>query len=267
GYRVRTVRRLLLAEGMTLAVFGALVGLAGAVGYAALMLKLLADLWPSGEVAWFLELHVTGQSLLIGFIAALAVSGLTIWWAVRVLRKVAPSALIAGVTTQDGAIAVAPHSRKRQLLLYGSLLFVIASGVARLFVRDHEAQAGSFFTGGLLLLIAALTAVWSWMKSPRHTTIAPGEPFAVARLGGRNAVRNPTRSLLTAALLASAAFLLVAVESFRRSPDADFLDRNGGSGGVAPPRAGPPPPFPGPHTPPPPPPHLSPPPPPTPTPP
>src|SRR5262249_2944580 len=46
-------------------------------------------------------------------------------------------------------------------------------------------------------------------------------------------VRNPTRSLLTAALLASAAFLLVAVESFRRSPDADFLDRNGGSGGFA----------------------------------
>src|SRR5439155_24499621 len=71
------------------------------------------------------------------------------------------------------------------------------------------------------------------MKAPRHATIAPGTSFAVARLGGRNAVRNPTRSLLTAPLLASAAFLLVAVESFRRSPDADFLDKNGGSGGFA----------------------------------
>jgi ABC-type antimicrobial peptide transport system permease subunit len=233
GYRVRTVRRLLLAEGMTLAFFGALLGLAGAVGYAALMLKLLADLWPSGEVASFLELHVTGQSLAIGFVAALAVSGLTIWWAVRVLRRVAPSALIAGMTTQEGAIAVAPHSRKRKVLLFGSLLFGMVSVVAGLFVRDHEAQAGSFFTGGLLLLTAALTAVLSWMKAPRHATIAPGAPFAVARLGGRNAVRNPTRSLLTAALLASAAFLLVAVESFRRSPDADFLDKNGGSDGFA----------------------------------
>jgi putative ABC transport system permease protein len=163
----------------------------------------------------------------------LAVSALTIWWAVRVLGRVAPSALIAGVTTQDGAIAVAPPSRKRRILLYGSLLFGIVSVVAGLFVHDHEAQAGSFFTGGLLLLTAALTAVWSWMKAPRHATIAPGESFAVARLGGRNAVRNPTRSLLTAALLASAAFLLVAVESFRRSPDADFLDKNGGSGGFA----------------------------------
>jgi ABC-type antimicrobial peptide transport system permease subunit len=233
GYRVRTVRRLLLAEGMTLAFFGALIGLVGAIGYAALMLKLLADLWPSGEVASFLELHVTGQSLLIGFVAAMAVSALTIWWAVRVLRKVAPSALIAGVTTEDGAIAVTPHSRKRRILLYGSLLCGIVSVVAGLFVRDHEAQAGSFFTGGLLLLTAALTAVWSWVKAPHHATIAPGEPFAVARLGGRSAVRNPTRSLLTAALLASAAFLLVAVESFRRSPDAEFLAKNGGSGGFA----------------------------------
>ena len=41
---------------------------------------------------------------------------------------------------------------------------------------------------------------------------------ALAQLGSRNAARNPTRSLLTAALLASAAFLLVAVESFRRQP-------------------------------------------------
>ena len=50
-------------------------------------------------------------------------------------------------------------------------------------------------------------------------------------LGVRNATRNPSRSLLTAGLLASAAFLLVAVESFRREPDRDFLDKNGGSGG------------------------------------
>ncbi len=37
--------------------------------------------------------------------------------------------------------------------------------------------------------------------------------------------------MLTAALLASAAFLLVAVESFRRQPDREFLEKTGGSGG------------------------------------
>jgi hypothetical protein len=54
---------------------------------------------------------------------------------------------------------------------------------------------------------------------------------ALAKFGSRNAVRNPTRSLLTAGLLAAAAFLLVAVELFRREPEKDFADKKGGSGG------------------------------------
>jgi hypothetical protein len=65
-----------------------------------------------------------------------------------------------------------------------------------------------------------------WMKRPRHATI-----HALTPLGIRNATRNPTRSLLTVGLLASAAFLLVAVESFRREPDRDFREKTGGSGG------------------------------------
>jgi hypothetical protein len=50
-------------------------------------------------------------------------------------------------------------------------------------------------------------------------------------LGIRNAARHPVRSLSTAGLLGSAAFLVVAVESFHRDPDSDFLSREGGSGG------------------------------------
>jgi hypothetical protein len=69
------------------------------------------------------------------------------------------------------------------------------------------------------------------MKRTRHTLVTGRGAFALARLAARNAARNPSRSLLTAALLASAAFLLVAVESFRRQPGREFLDKNGGSGG------------------------------------
>ena len=69
------------------------------------------------------------------------------------------------------------------------------------------------------------------MKRTRHADVNGRGLPALAQLGCRNAARNPTRSLLTAALLASAAFLLVAVESFRRQPGTEFLDKNGGSGG------------------------------------
>ncbi len=234
GYRVGAVRRLLLVEGLILSLVGGALGLIGAVGYAALMLQLLAALWPSGQVGSFLALHVTWLSLVVGFVAALAVSALTIWWAVRLLNRVAPSALLAGVTVPEtvAETAISPSPWRRRIIV-GSVVLGPILLVAGVFVPSGEARAGTFFTGGLLLLTAALVAVWGWLRAPQHDTIHPGDPAALVRLGVRNAVRNPVRSLLTAALLASAAFLLVAVESFRRSPEADFLDKTGGSGGFA----------------------------------
>ena len=82
------------------------------------------------------------------------------------------------------------------------------------------------------MLTAILAAGWAWLRRPERQDVLPG-PLAIAKLGARNTSRNPTRSLLTASVLASAAFLLVAVESFRRSPESDFLKSTGGSGGFA----------------------------------
>src|SRR5262249_11799999 len=87
------------------------------------------------------------------------------------------------------------------------------AGGAGAVAQDHEAQAGAFFGSGALLLIAALAALSGWLRGARHRPVETGTG-AVAKLGARNAARNPGRSLLTAGLLASAAFLLVAVEAF-----------------------------------------------------
>jgi hypothetical protein len=57
--------------------------------------------------------------------------------------------------------------------------------------------------------------------------------FTLPALSVRNDTRNPLRSLLTAGLLASASFLIVAVDLFRKQPDTDFLQKNSGSGGFA----------------------------------
>jgi ABC-type antimicrobial peptide transport system permease subunit len=230
GYRVRTVRWLLVAEGAFVALIGAAVGLLGAVGYAALLLDLLVRMWPTGLPGSFLRLHLTAAGVLTGYVASVAVGVLTIVAAVRVLRRVSPSALLAGETTPADA---ARPARWAKWVAVGSAVGALGCGVGGLFVRDAEARAGTFFGSGALLLTAALAAVWLWMRSSRHTPVTGTGPAALIRLGARNAARNPLRSLLTAALLASAAFLLVAVESFRRQPEADFLDKNSGSGGFA----------------------------------
>jgi putative ABC transport system permease protein len=57
------------------------------------------------------------------------------------------------------------------------------------------------------------------LRSARHRPVEGGGWWAVARLGVRNAARHPGRSLLTAGLLAAAAFLIVAVESLRRQAE------------------------------------------------
>jgi hypothetical protein len=91
----------------------------------------------------------------------------------------------------------------------------------------------TFFSGGALFLTAALAGAWAWMRGSRAGQVGGRGARSVAQLGIRNAARHPVRSLLTAGLLAAASFLIVAVESFRRQPDPNYLDRSSGSGGFA----------------------------------
>jgi putative ABC transport system permease protein len=224
GYPLATVRRLLLLEGLIVAAIGSAIGLTAATGFAYLMLRLLAWLWPTAGVGSFLSLHVSLTSLMIGFVASVLMSELAVWWAVRGLSRIEPSRLLKGVSDDEGALL--SHSRWGPLVAGVAAIGAMALLAIGPFMPPGEPQAGTFFGGGALLLIAAMALVWTWLKRPRRTAIRSLNP-----LGVRNATRNPTRSLLTAALLASAAFLLVAVESFRREPDRDFLEKDGGSGG------------------------------------
>lgn len=232
GYRRRTVRRLLIAEGTVLALSGGALGAAGAVLYAWLLLELLASWWPGGLLdRSFLRLHVTWLSFLMGYAGSFVVSVLTISWAVRGLGRVAPNALLHGETTATVETFESGRRRWSWWVAWVSL----ASGVILLAlggrIHDHEAQAVSFFGGGALLLTAGLAGVWAWLRRSRQGSLTGHGKPALARLGIRNAARHPIRSLLTAGLLASAAFLVVAVESFRRNPERDFLEKDSGSGG------------------------------------
>jgi ABC-type lipoprotein release transport system permease subunit len=234
GYPRRSVGWLLLGEGSLIAVVGGIVGLAGALGYAWLMLSFLRSWWPGHLSQSFLRLHVTGQSLAIGYVAALLVSVLTIYWAVRVLGRVAPRALLAGETSTAPLAKGTTDKRPWSAWVSPSTgivgLLCLALGA---FLPGGEEQAMTFFSSGALLLIACLTGVWIWMKSPHHSQVSGYGTSALARLGVRNASRNRTRSLLTAGLLAAVTFLIVAVGSFYRNPSKDFLDKHGGSGGFA----------------------------------
>jgi ABC-type antimicrobial peptide transport system permease subunit len=216
GFRRRTVRRLLLGEGFILALVGVVLGTGLAILYAMALVGFLAAVWPGGALESFLRPHVTATSLVIGAGASLVVSLLTVAWSVRVLGKVAPVALLAGQTTSERDPGVRSRPRWSTYLAVGCAVLGIALVVAGVWMHDPESQAGSFFTGGGLLLTACLAAVWAWMRGADRRNVDGHGWLGIARLGVRNAARHPVRSLLTAGLLAAAAFLLVAVEAFRR---------------------------------------------------
>ena len=230
GFPLTTVRRMLLLEGLMIAVVGSLVGIAGAIGYAAAMIRLLVKLWPTPGVETFLRLHISPESLAIGFGASVLMSVATIYWALRALSRIAPAQLLKGDTTPALAKFARPSPWPKRIIIV-SMLCAIALAVMGPFMPPGEPRAGTFFGSGGLLLVAGLTLLWAWLKRPRHALVHGHGNAALARLGSRNVVRNPVRSVLTAGLLASAAFLLVAVESFRREPEKNFLDAKGGSGG------------------------------------
>ena len=230
GFTVKNVRRLLLTEGLIVAAVGAALGLAAGVAYNQLLLNVLLDLWPDSEVRAYLKPHATLLSFVIGFVSTVAMAFVTLWWSVRGLVRVAPPALLRGETAV-AADAIGSPARWTIGLALAALIIGIGCVAAGGTVDNPDFRAMTFFGGGGLLLTAALAGTRIWMMRTRHAIVNGRGPSALAQLGARNAARNPTRSLLTAALLASAAFLLVAVESFRRQPDNEFLEKTGGSGG------------------------------------
>jgi ABC-type antimicrobial peptide transport system permease subunit len=230
GFGVRQVRRLLLAEGLAVAALGALLGLAAGVAYNRLLLHVLLDLWPDEGVKAYFKPHATPTSFLVGFGLTMAMATVALWWSIRGLVRVTPPALLRGETAV-ATDAVKSASWFSKLLAVASLLLGIGLIVAGRFVDNPDYRAMTFFGGGGLLLTAALAGMDVWMRRTRHRVANGRGAVALARLGSRNAARNPSRSLLTAALIAAAAFLLVAVESFRRQPDHEFLEKSGGSGG------------------------------------
>ncbi|MBA4065897.1 MAG: hypothetical protein C0501_19695 [Isosphaera sp.] len=230
GFSVRQVRRVLLAEGLLVAVVGALLGLALAIGYNRLLLAVLLTLWPDPEVANVLRPHADPLSFAVGFGLTVLMSLAALWLSVRGLVRLSPPSLLRG-ETESPATGTAAAGRVSRLLVIGCVPLGLALVVAGRFVANPDFRAMTFFAGGGLLLTAGLALLWRRMRRARTGVVRGRGPAALAALGGRNAARNPTRSLLTAALLAAAAFLLVAVESFRRQPGGDFGAKTGGSGG------------------------------------
>jgi len=226
GFPARAVRRRLLQEGIVLAGIGGLLGLIGAVGYAALLMFGLRTWWVDAVGAPSLFLHVNAVSLIVGYIAAIIITLLSIVWTLRQLGKIPAPALLHGVTTQE---QVATRSRIPQRV--GLIAFSMAAAMMVLAIFFNEtAAAGWFFGSGTLLLIAMLAIFSLWLHQRRQHDFGFQRTVSMAM---RYGTRRPGRSLLCVALVGCACFVIVAVAANRREPAANTLAKNSGTGGFA----------------------------------
>lgn len=229
GFTRGAIRRVFLMEGLTLAVAGSLAGAAGAVGYAAFVLYGLRTWWQGAVNTTAIELHVAPMPLVIGVVAGIVTAWLCIVLSIRGLRALSPRSLLAGHTVDAYALTGRTAGRVRIVALAAGLAAVALVALGAFAVIP---DAGAFFGAGMLALVALLALFNLVLRHRGGAALAGRGSGAFARLGLRNASWRPGRSVLSAALVAAAVFLIVSVDAFRKGGDAD-LDPRGGSGGFA----------------------------------
>ncbi len=227
GFGASDIRRLFLGEGILLSALGSLIGVAGAVAYGAVMMYGLRTWWVDGVGTTFLRLEIAPLSLVIGFVGGMATAAACIWWTLRGLRSLSPRSLIAG----SSEAAPVPVSKRRNVWRWAGAATLAAFALLGASWVELLDVAAGFFGAGALLLTASLCAGWGWLAS-RKRRVVLGATGGVVRMGFRNASWRPGRSLLSIGMMASAAFIIVSVDAFRREIPEGF-DRSSGTGGFA----------------------------------
>lgn len=230
GFPVARVRGLLIQEGALLALAGALIGLPAAIGYGWLMVYGLKTWWSAAVGGSFLELHVAPESLVVGAVSGVLLMLAAIWFAVLRLEKLSPRAMLAGTLADDADRAVTGDRSKRARMAAGVCAVLALAMLGGSFGADAATRAGLFFGVGALSLIAALA--WYRARLLRPKTLSPvGGSAPLWRLGSANSARYPTRSVLSAALVASAAFVIVVVALMRHDVRNQEPNVRSGDGG------------------------------------
>jgi ABC-type lipoprotein release transport system permease subunit len=242
GFTERRARRFFVMEGLAVALLGSVLGADLAVLFARLMIHGLTTWWVGAVGTQFLQLDVQPLKLLVASAISLFLSGAVIWNSVRRSTQRSPRELLSGLGSDDMEIRRRPIINA--LMSLGLLMSAIAAialpvaGVAGL-LPTNEAFGGlswrvvGFFLGGFAWLSVSLLWLRHSLRRRAGDAVLGSQISSLNGLALANAARNPQRSLLTAALIAFAAFVIVAVGAGRRNPVSETPDLNSGNGGFS----------------------------------
>jgi len=229
GFSSADVRSLFVREGIALATAGSVLGVIGAIGYGELMMYGLRTWWVGAVGTTMLSLHLSGLSLFIGGAGGVVAALLCIIWTLRGLALASPRSLLSGSLD-----AVRNRSSRRRFASPLVLAIILAVAAFVLLLNASLGWIGKtagFFGAGTMLLTALLCFEYGWLRRNARNAITGRGWWSVSRLGFRNAAYRPGRSILCISLIASAAFIIVAVDAFKRGAAETVLEKKSGTGG------------------------------------
>jgi hypothetical protein len=229
GLTPRAVRGLFAREGFVLALAGSVLGIAGAVAYASLIMLGLRTWWVGAVGTTALVVTPTAAPLVAGAIAGLVTAMLVIVWALRQASRAPARSLL------KGAIDVAPgQPRGARLLSRGvraGAFALLAAAFVMLAAFGVIDETAGFFGAGGSALIAMLFFVSWYLRVPSGQPAIGATWKSLARFGASNVRARPGRTVLSVSLIAFATFVIVSVGAFRRGDVNDPSNRASGTGG------------------------------------
>ncbi len=228
GHSLRLVQRTLVREGAIVAGVGVVLGLVLAALYASVMVWALQTVWIGAIGSRFLTLHLGPLSLVGGGLGALLLVVFVIWRSSQALARLPVVGLLRGVTET----AVEPKRRGRWARRTATVSAILAGLLLMATMILPQQQAAPLFMGlGMLLLIVGLSVFSLRLARPTDALVTSGGFAGLLRMAFKSTSLNPGRSLLSAALVSSACFVIVAVGAYGHRFGEELREKGSGAGG------------------------------------
>jgi putative ABC transport system permease protein len=224
GFTRGRVTALVLGEGFTVALLGAVAGAPLGVLCTRALLAGLSSNWSGAVAQTPLALSVRPGTVAAGIAAASICSLAAMAVSIRSVLKQPPRALVTGALKEG-------REKRPSTLLWKAGLLLLAVGAALAWHSDPKgaSSAGLFFAAGALMLISSLLLIsqpFTWSRKSRRR-------FTMGDLSWRGVSRRRGRSVTVVGLVAVSCFLVFSVSAMKEDRTSLAGGRSSGTGGFA----------------------------------
>ncbi|MCB9012749.1 MAG: ABC transporter permease [Bacteroidales bacterium] len=223
GIPLKKIKRMLLAEGMMVALAGSVTGIFLAVLYNRLIFAALNTIWSDIVRTDVMLVDIRVESLLLGFLISILLAWASINLPLgRFLKK-------QFLTLKQGKTVNRSGSGANIALAVSVIAGLSGMGmIAGEILNKGNGGESLFFAAGGLILFSGLSLFYYYLK---YTQRASGQAFNLPQLSWSYIFRNPSRSLSIVILFALGSFLVVSTGSNRKNLFSNSASKSSGTGG------------------------------------